>query len=181
MEEFNMDSKLYFQKVLCKVLSADTSSKPNDWSYVRPICGQSGVVALVTNQLCNSTDKKIARIKIGEGYRYFNVIDGEVVDITAEEFGFKEKYNYDEREYVLAEDLLADETVLKRYTILKERFDDFYCRGIYSCDGCGEKHPYKELKWVASYCGLCKDCYQKFLREALTNMEYKKYEFLKKG
>ena len=173
-------SKLYFQKVLCKVLSADTSSKPNDWSYVRPMCGQSGVVALVTDQFYNSADKKIARIKIGDGYRYFNVIDGEVVDIIAEEFGFKEKYNYDEREYVSAKDLLADETVLKRYEILKERFDDFYCHGIYACDGCGDKQHYKKLKWVALHCGLCEDCYQQFLKEALAKMKYKKYEFAKK-
>ena len=175
MEVIMMDSREFFGKILVKVFSADTSFDSKGWSPKNPTYGHCAVATLVIDDFCNAKDKKIAKIKVNGVSHYFNVIDGNVVDMTAEQFGLENALNYSEMEFSTREYLLSNENTLKRYKTLKKRFEDFYYDKCYSCDDCGDRHFWEDIIWITSSYGLCETCRDKLSDEEVEKLE-EKYE-----
>lgn len=97
-------------KVLSKSWSLESSSK---WSDDNPAKGQCGVTSLVINNLLGGEIKKI---KLPEGWHYYNIINGTRFDFTVSQF--KEAIDYMDVPFN-REDAFSD-TNEKQYNYLKQ-------------------------------------------------------------
>ncbi|WP_243521608.1 hypothetical protein [Bacillus pseudomycoides] len=68
------------QEILMQSWSIETSSK---WTLENPAKGQCGVTALVIHDLFGGEIKKT---QVGEGWHFYNVINGKRYDFTATQF-----------------------------------------------------------------------------------------------
>ncbi|PEY32206.1 hypothetical protein CN354_21415 [Bacillus cereus] len=68
------------QEILMQSWSIETSSK---WTLENPAKGQCGVTALVIHDLFGGEIKKS---QVGEGWHFYNVINGKQYDFTATQF-----------------------------------------------------------------------------------------------
>ena len=98
-----------------------TQSMQDSWNENNKSLGQCAVTALIVNDFLGG---KIMRCMCETGSHYYNLINGNVVDLTVSQFGVKPNYGAGEkrtREY-----LLSNEDTKKRYLLLlnevKENF-----------------------------------------------------------
>lgn len=73
---------------LQKSWSRETSTK---WSTENPSLGQCSVTALVVQQRFGG---RLLKTRVGEAWHFYNEIDGQVCDFTAEQFGTKVPYQH---------------------------------------------------------------------------------------
>lgn len=85
----------------------------NQWNDDNKTLGHCAIVALIINDYFGGY---ICKIKVD--YHYFNLIDGEIVDLTSGQF---KNNNISYSDYIIKtrEDVLMDEDTKKRYEILK--------------------------------------------------------------
>lgn len=164
-----------FKQILLEIYSADTSFNSESWSSSNPTFGHCAVATLVIDDFCEAKDKKIAKIKVDGISHYFNVIEGNVFDTTAAQFGADSVLDYSEMEFSTREYLLSNENTLNRYKTLRKRFENYYYEQCYSCDDCGNRHLWDDINWITSSYGLCENCREKLSEEDVLELE-KKYE-----
>lgn len=91
----------------------------DNWSLNNKALGQCAITALIVNDYFGG---KIMRCMTSSGSHYYNLIAGEIVDLTVEQFlGETPKYEYGKertREY-----LLSNEDTKKRYLLLKSKLE----------------------------------------------------------
>ena len=113
-----------FEKMLRTCYSIVTAY-PNDrekWSIDNPTCGQCAITALIIQENFGGT---IYKININENEtHYFSIINGEIVDITREQFDVNGiKIKYEPNEIVSREKILSNSNTNERYNILKEKLN----------------------------------------------------------
>lgn len=101
------------EEVLKKSWSKESSVDEN-WSIDNPSLGECAVTALIVNLCCGG---KIMRCMASTGSHYYNLIDGEIVDLTASQFG-DEVPQYELGEERTKEYLLSNDNTLRRYELL---------------------------------------------------------------
>lgn len=85
------------------------------WSEENRSAGQCAVTALVVNDHFGG---ELAKTYVGDDSHYFNIIDGEVIDLTAQQFG-DAKIDYENYELRTREAVLANENTRQRYNELR--------------------------------------------------------------
>ncbi len=88
------------------------------WTPENPARGQCAITALLINEYYGG--KIISGVSDEGIYHFWNVINGEKVDLTEEQFD--KKLNFNNITTWTREDLLETGDVLERYKILKKRF-----------------------------------------------------------
>jgi hypothetical protein len=101
-------------RALRKSWSHETSTK---WSAPNPALGQCSVTALVVQQRFGG---RLLKTRVGEAWHFYNEIDGEVCDFSAEQF--ENAVNY-QHAPATREEALADAS-LGQVTRLAEVFDE---------------------------------------------------------
>lgn len=86
------------------------------WNAHNPTCGQCVVAALVVQHYFGGEIYKHKKES-----HYFNVIDGKVVDLTADQFPYVLDYTLSKP----SQPNLAQSKTLERYTLLKERVEKY--------------------------------------------------------
>ena len=87
------------------------------WSKTNKSLGQCAVSSLVVQEYLGG---ELAKIKVGGVGHYFNLIDGEIIDTTGQQFGGI-KLDYNNYRIVKRQQPLADPNTNQRYQILKNR------------------------------------------------------------
>ena len=85
-----------------------------EWDDFNPTLGQCAVTALVVNDYFGG---KIMRCMTTKGSHYYNIIDGEIVDFTVDQF-MGEIPKYEEGEERTRDYLLSNEDTKNRYLLL---------------------------------------------------------------
>lgn len=101
-------------EVLYESWSIESSSK---WTKENPAAGQCGVTALVMNDLLGGD---IVKTKLSEGWHYYNMIEGKIVDFSQPQF--KEIPEYEHRPSNRQE--AFTDTNKMQYEALKSRIHD---------------------------------------------------------
>lgn len=120
----------------------------DDWSPSNPSAGQCAVSALVLQDYCGG---EIQKCMVADTPHYFNIIDGQLVDSTAEQFDGGMAIEYREPTVREKERILRHASTLRRYELLRVRVAQFLA----------------ELDKVAGeitsvdYGGMGEDCLQK--------------------
>lgn len=107
----------------------------NRWNDDNKTLGHCAIVALIINDYFGGY---ICKIKVNNISHYFNLIDGEIVDLTSEQFKIND-ISYANYVIKTREDVLMNEDTKKRYEILKLKIK--LClidEEIHNCDMCLE-------------------------------------------
>jgi len=91
----------------------------NDWKKSNPTLGQGAVVALIVNDYFGG---KIMRTITPNYSHYYNLIDGQIVDLTKDQF-LGERLNYEIGEERTREYLLSNEDTKCRYLLLSRNLE----------------------------------------------------------
>ena len=107
-------------QALRKSYSADLCYPPamERWSEDNPTFGMCSITSLVVQDYLGG---EICKVAVGSGSHYFNVIDGKVVDLTAEQFG--REISYDDMIKVERDEMLPARDTKRRYLELKHRVE----------------------------------------------------------
>ena len=113
-----MINKLRF--ILSNCWSSDTCypALKDMWNDNNKSLGQCAITALIVNDNVGGT---IRKCNVGDVSHYFNFINGEIVDLTREQFMADDIINYDEYVEKSNEHILHNEDTRKRYAILSKR------------------------------------------------------------
>lgn len=113
------------------------------WNEDNKCFGMCTITALIVQDYFGG---KICKTKVGDILHYFNIIDGNIVDLTASQFS--SKIDYKEYKISYRNQLLKIKNVESRYNILKSRLISKLLKQIdekvYSCFSCNklvEKFP----------------------------------------
>lgn len=102
----------YIKQYFDKHWSRETSYDPN-WNSLVPSRGQCAVSALLVQKLIGGD---IAKLKLPSNEsHYFNVIDGNIYDVTNDQF--QEEINYEKNTIVKRIKLLSNEDTASRYEL----------------------------------------------------------------
>ena len=106
------------RQALRESYSADLCYPPatEQWSKDNPTFGMCSITALVLQDYLGG---EICKATVGNGSHYFNLIDGKIVDLTAEQFGHE--INYDNKSQVDRNEMLPARDTEKRYLELRRR------------------------------------------------------------
>jgi len=107
----------------------------NQWNDDNKTLGHCAIVALIINDYFGGY---ICKIKVNNISHYFNLIDGEIVDLTSEQLKIND-ISYANYVIKTREDVLMNEDTKKRYEILKLKIK--LClidEEIHNCDMCLE-------------------------------------------
>ena len=119
----NQAELIILAKKLRQAYSRETAYYKNqkDWSEQNSTCGQCAITALIVQENFGGT---IHRIKVGDETHFFNIIDGEIIDFTKEQFDFKNiNVVYDKNEEVDREEIFNPDSRV-RYNLLKQRMNN---------------------------------------------------------
>ena len=107
----------------------------NQWNDDNKTLGHCAIVALIINDYFGGN---ICKIKVNNISHYFNLIDGEIVDLTSEQFKIND-ISYANYIIKTREDVLMDEDTKKRYEILKLKVKlSLIDEKIHNCNMCLE-------------------------------------------
>ena len=107
----------------------------NQWNDDNKTLGHCAIVALIINDYFGGY---ICKIKVNNISHYFNLIDGEIVDLTSEQFKIND-ISYANYIIKTREDVLMDEDTKKRYEILKLKVKlSLIDEKIHNCNMCLE-------------------------------------------
>ena len=110
-----MRMKNYAKEYFSKFWSKDTSHY-DDWGIDNQSYGQCAISAIAIQEIMGG---EIAKINIGETKtHYFNIINGNVYDITKDQFQFPVQYS--PNQIVSKEHLLSNQKTAKRYKLFYE-------------------------------------------------------------
>jgi hypothetical protein len=95
----------------------------DQWSIMHPSTGQCAVTALLVQSLCGGV---ICRVEFeGQGH-YFGIIDGEIVDLTTGQFDSLPDYT--EGKLIERNQILSNQSTMRRYSLLRSQFDQLVKR-----------------------------------------------------
>jgi len=126
----------------------------DEWNINNKTLGHCAVVALIVNDYFGGTIRKCI---VGNISHYFNEVDGNIVDLTSEQFD--SEVNYDDFKVKVREELLGNEDTRCRYENLSLKVKDF-TKKLDSIDD------------SISKCNLCDGFVQKFISS--TSVSYGK-------
>ena len=107
----------------------------NQWNDDNKTLGHCAIVALIINDYFGGY---ICKMKVNNISHYFNLIDGEIVDLTSEQFKIND-ISYANYIIKTREDVLMDEDTKKRYEILKLKVKlSLIDEKIHNCNMCLE-------------------------------------------
>ena len=107
----------------------------NQWNDDNKTLGHCAIVALIINDYFGGN---ICKIKVNNISHYFNLIDGEIVDLTSEQFKIND-ISYANYVIKTREDVLMNEDTKKRYEILKLKVKlSLIDEKIHNCNMCLE-------------------------------------------
>lgn len=109
------------QQVLRESYSADLCYPPAtaQWSKDNPTFGMCAITALVLQDYLGG---EIYKVSVGGVSHYFNLIGGEAIDLTAEQFGYE--INYNNKTQADRSEMLPKRSTEKRYLELRRRVED---------------------------------------------------------
>lgn len=98
----------------------ETSYWPDKWNKENPACGQCAVTALIVQEHLGGD---LLRCEVeGFGSHYFNKLaDGTIIDLTKKQFPSNAKMT--EAKIKKRKDIMQYKTIVKRYELLKKRFE----------------------------------------------------------
>lgn len=145
----------------------DTAYKTcvNAWSRNNPTLGHCAVTAMIVNEYFGG-EIQFGYYEEENVWHYWNVIDGEVVDLTAEQFR-NDVIHFKNIQKTSFDDLFAHESVRSRYILLKERMKAIQTmfweinESILTCSSCKDAHS--PAFWTVSF---GKDCRMLIVGEA---------------
>ena len=125
------------EKILINIYSKETCYPDckEQWNIDNKTLGHCAIVALIINDYFGGY---ICKIKVNSISHYFNLIDGEIVDLTSEQFKIND-ISYANYVIKTRKDVLMNEDTKKRYEILKLKIK--LClidEEIHNCDMCLE-------------------------------------------
>lgn len=139
----------------------------DNWSDANPTIGHCAIVSLIVNDYFGG---KIFKCDVDGIYHYFNIINGDIVDLTKEQF--KTKINYKDRKEKTREELLNNKDTNERYIKLKKKLElkilDSEIANCNKCDNLVEKFPNSNTVSI----GKCNDIV--ILGEAPANNGWRK-------
>lgn len=109
----------FFQKCIVSVFCADTAKSGYKWSPTNPTAGQCAVCALLAQDYFGGD---IAKIKVKSSTHYFNIIDGNVIDCTSQQF-LPLKPDYSHPIICDRKKMLKTIDTKNRYNMLKQLFE----------------------------------------------------------
>lgn len=101
---------------LNKIFSEDTCYPGCHWTSEKPSTGHCAITALIVQEELGG---KIAKVRMDRSHHYFNVINDEIVDLTADQFDKPVNYKY----YKLVNIKQLKNNTKERYLIFKERYE----------------------------------------------------------
>lgn len=93
------------------------NSFKDNWDSANPSLGQCAVTALIVNDFCGG---QIMRCMTSTGSHYYNLIKGQIIDLTREQFGDEEPL-YNEGSERTRDYLLSNLDTKERYLLLLKR------------------------------------------------------------
>lgn len=113
MDVDTLSKKLYqcYSKELCYPKIRD------NWNENNKYFGMCAITSLIINDYFGG---EICKIYVNEISHYFNLINNEIIDLTAKQF--ENKVDYSNYEIVKREDILTEDTQ-QRYNLLKKRLE----------------------------------------------------------
>lgn len=119
--------KEFFNTILPQLCDADTSSHPEIWSKENPAQGHCAIVSVLAQEKFGGDIVRVSMVgtEYGSiGSHYFNVIDGKETDFTISQFK-DNPYRDIRREKRTREEILSNPDTLRRYELLKDRFNSY--------------------------------------------------------
>ena len=119
------------KEYLYKIYSKDTCYPlcKDEWDIDNPTLGHCAIVTLIVNDYLGG---EIYKTKVNGISHYFNVIDNEIIDLTASQFN--KQINYDNKIKKDRKEMLEDKDTLARYNLLKERLESILKENKYEKD-----------------------------------------------
>lgn len=113
MDIDNLSRKLYlnYSKDLCYPKIRDK------WNENNKYFGMCAITSLIANDYFGG---EICKIYVNEISHYFNIINNQIIDLTAKQF--KDKIDYSNYKIVKRDDILNEDTK-QRYNLLKKRLE----------------------------------------------------------
>lgn len=115
------ENQVYLKKILNTIYCKDLcyEKQRHLWTNENKTFGMCAITSLILNDHYGGD---IAKIRINNVSHYFNIIDNEIIDFTAEQFNVKIDYS----NYIVIErnSLLVDDTIT-RYTKLKDNLSSY--------------------------------------------------------
>jgi len=130
------------QKYLYKTYSKDTCYPlcRDNWNDDNPTLGHCAIVTLIINDYFGG---EIYKIKVDGISHYFNVIDNNIVDLTASQFS--KKIDYSGKVKKERNEIINDSDTLFRYNLLKTKLElSLIDKEVHKCNLCNdmiEKFP----------------------------------------
>lgn len=121
------DQKHRLKELFKRIWSTDTCypGSKDEWSVENPSLGQCAVTSLLINEIFGG---KILFNK--EYHHYWNLLeDGSEIDLTKDQFGAQAQIKAEgeaSRDYILYSENAKRSETLKRYKILKKRFEKLF-------------------------------------------------------
>ena len=112
------------EDILPQCWSIDTCypTSINNWNESNISLGQCAITAVIVNDYLGGNIRKCCVDGISH---YFNLIDGEIVDLTKGQFINNEEINYADYSESSKEKILSNNDTLKRYNILKKKVSKY--------------------------------------------------------
>lgn len=153
-------SILELKHFLYAAYQSDTAYKTcvSTWSRKNPTLGHCAVTAMIVNEYFGG-DIQFGYYEEENVWHYWNVIDGEVVDFTAEQFQ-NTAIQFKNIQNTSFTDLFAHESVRSRYILLKERMISVQTlfwkinESILACSNC--KNAHSPAFWTVSFGRDCR-------------------------
>ena len=93
------------------------SSYKQMWSKEISSCGQCAITSLIVQKYFGGTIRCI-KLNCGDTH-YFNIVNGQIIDLTREQFDIKnKKISYEDNEIIDREVVLKNENTMQRYNLL---------------------------------------------------------------
>lgn len=110
----NLSRRLYlcYSKDICYPKIRD------NWNEKNKYFGMCAITSLIVNDYLGG---EICKVYVDEISHYFNLLNDEIIDLTAKQF--ENSVNYSNYKIVKRDDILTEDTK-KRYDLLKKRLED---------------------------------------------------------
>lgn len=132
MNEFKIIIKNCWSKETCY------SNVLNAWEIGNPSLGQCAVTAILFQDYFGGD---IYKIIVGKISHYFNMLNNEIIDLTAEQF-FPGNIYYSDKKLKTRDEMLGNDDTKRRYNVLREKYEQECAKllkindDIYKCNKC---------------------------------------------
>ena len=115
--------ELFFVLLSCWSKETSNPTQNEEWNRANVTAGQSDVSSMLVFDMFGGS---IHKSEIDGKTHYFNKINGNVIDITREQYEIaKIPVSYNEGEEISRNELASDEELAKRYKLLLKRISEY--------------------------------------------------------